>query len=69
MLFFFFDSSETVQHLFISCPFVCIIRRMIYFTYNLPPPTSITNMFDNWLNGIPKEMIRLEYALGVSALY
>jgi hypothetical protein len=31
----FCDSMETVQHLFISCPFVRIIWRMIYFTYNI----------------------------------
>jgi hypothetical protein len=52
----FCDSPETVQHFFISCPFVLIIWRMIYFTYNIPPPTNITNMFGNWLNGVPKEI-------------
>jgi hypothetical protein len=63
----FCDSKETVQHLFISCRFVHIIWRMIYFTDNLPPPTSITNMFGNWLNGIPKnDKARLR--VGVSAL-
>jgi hypothetical protein len=27
---------------------------MVYFTYNIPPPTNITNMFGNWLNGVDK---------------
>ena len=46
----FCDSLETTEHLFISCPFARIIWRMIFFTYNMPPPTNITNMFGNWLN-------------------
>ena len=40
---------------------------MIFFTYNLPPPTNIKNMFGNWLNGVDtrtKSRIRI----GVSAL-
>jgi hypothetical protein len=40
---------------------------MIYFTYNLPPPTNITNMLGNWLNRMPKDdkaIIRI----GVSTL-
>jgi hypothetical protein len=65
--YFFCDSSEIVQHLFISCPFVRIIWRKVYFTYKLPPPTKITNMFGNWLNGVPKNaMARIR--IGVSAL-
>jgi hypothetical protein len=63
----FCDSNETVQHLFISCPFVRIIWCMVYFMYNLPPPTNITNMFDNWLNGIPKNA-RARIRIVVSAL-
>jgi hypothetical protein len=40
---------------------------MIYFTYNIPPPTNIINMFGNWLNGVPKE-IKDRICIGVSAL-
>jgi hypothetical protein len=63
----FCNESETVQHLFINCPFVKIIWRMIYLTYNLPPPANVTNMFGNWLNGVnkkDKERIRI----GISAV-
>jgi hypothetical protein len=63
----FCDSSEMVQYLFISCHFVCIIWRMIYFTYNLLPPTNITNMFSNWLNGVPKD-VKTRIRISVSAL-
>jgi hypothetical protein len=48
----FCDSPE----MFISCPFVCIIWRMIYFTYNISPLSNITNIFGNWLNGVPKDV-------------
>jgi hypothetical protein len=43
---------ESVEHLFLSYPFARIIWRMVYFTYNIPPPTHITNMSGKWLNGI-----------------
>jgi hypothetical protein len=63
----FCDSDETVEHLFISCPFARIVCRMVYFTYNIPPPTNITNMFSNWLNGVDKtDKARIH--IGVSAL-
>jgi hypothetical protein len=63
----FCDSIETVQHLFLSCPFAQIIWRMIYFTYNIPPPANITNMFGNWLNGVEKKD-KVRIRIGVSAL-
>jgi hypothetical protein len=49
-----FYSTETVNHLFIGCPFAKIIWRMMYLTYNIPPPANITNMFGRWLNGVRK---------------
>jgi hypothetical protein len=32
-----------------------IMRRISFFTYNIPTPTNIKNMFGNWLNEIDKE--------------
>jgi two-component response regulator (ARR-B family) len=64
---YFCDSDETVEHLFISYPFAHIVWHMVYFTYNIPSPINITNMFSNWLNEVgktDKERIRI----GVSAL-
>ena len=46
----FGGSEETVEHLFISCPFAKIIWTVVYSTYNITPPTNITNMFGNSLN-------------------
>jgi hypothetical protein len=63
----FCDSVEMVQYLFISCHFVRITWRMIYFIYNIPPPYNITNMFGNWLNGVPKD-VKARIRIGVSAL-
>jgi hypothetical protein len=63
----FCDLDETVEHLFISCPFARIVWRMVYFTYNIPPPTNITNMFSNWLNGVDKPG-KARIRIGVSAL-
>jgi hypothetical protein len=63
----FCDENENIDHLFIFCPFAKLIWRMVFFSYNIPPPSNITNMFGNWLNGVPKkdkEHIRI----GVSAI-
>jgi hypothetical protein len=37
---------------FLSCPFARLVWRIIFAKYDIPPPTNITNMFGNWLNGI-----------------
>jgi hypothetical protein len=63
----FCGEQETVEHLFLSCPFAKIIWRIIHFTYSLPPPTNITNMFSNWLNGVDKTY-KSRIRVGVSAL-
>jgi hypothetical protein len=51
----FCDQDETIQHLFFSCPFVKIVWRIVYMTFNIPPPTNVTNMFGNCLNGVAKK--------------
>jgi hypothetical protein len=64
----FCDQDETIQHLFFSCPFIKMVWRIVYMTFNIPPPTNVTNTFGNWLNGVPKkdkEHIRV----GVCALF
>jgi hypothetical protein len=57
-----------VDHLFISCPFAKMLWRIVRFTYDLTPPASITNMFENWLNGVDKHS-KAKIHIGVSALY
>jgi hypothetical protein len=40
---------------------------MVYFAYNIPPTSNITNMFGNWLNRVQKEHKDI-ICIGVSAL-
>jgi hypothetical protein len=50
----FCDSSESINHLFFDCPFAKLIWRVIQFTFNIVPPTNVTNMSGNWLNEVDK---------------
>lgn len=43
------DEDETIQHLLLSCPFARLLWRTVHVAFNLPPLTSISNMFWNWL--------------------
>jgi hypothetical protein len=63
----FCDSKESIHHLFISCPFARLVWRVVEFTFSLPPPTNITNLFGNWLSVIVKED-RARIRVGVCAL-
>ena len=63
----FCGSQETIEYLFISCPFTRLLWRIVNFAYDLPPPTNITNMFGNWLNGVDKSS-KARIRIGVSAL-
>ena len=40
--------------MFISCSFARNIWRLVHFTFNIHPPTSISNMFGGWLNRVDK---------------
>jgi hypothetical protein len=51
MLFFYF--KESIQHLFFECPLAKVIWRIIHVTFRLAPPKYVTNLFGNWLKGIP----------------
>ena len=68
----FCDTDETVEHLFISCPFARNIWRLVHFTFNIKPPSSIRNMFGQWLHGIDKrskELIRIGTAAMLWAIW
>jgi hypothetical protein len=58
----FCDSLETVQHLFLSCPFAKIVWCMIYLTYNLPPLLTLRICFLVGWTGW-KKLIELGYEL------
>ena len=63
----FCDQDESIHHLFISCPFAKVIWRIVHMTFNLSPPTNITNLFGNWLRGINKKD-KVQIRVGVCAL-
>ena len=60
-------NKETIQHLFIECPFARLAWWTIQYAFNLSPPMSIANMFGNWLAGIPK-ILKSQLLVGASAL-
>ena len=64
----FCGEHETVEHLFIECPLAKLLWRTVNFTFNLPPPTNITNLFGNWLNGVDRQS-KAFIRVGVSALF
>jgi hypothetical protein len=54
----------TVEHLFF---YLVLLFRMVYFTYSIPPPMNITNMFENWWVGVNiKDKARIH--IGISVL-
>jgi hypothetical protein len=63
----FCGSQETIDHLFIFYSFSRLVWGVVHFTYNIPPPTSINNLFGNWLNGIDKQT-KARIHVGVCAL-
>ena len=60
-------NEETIQHLFIECPFARLAWWAVQCAFNLSPPLSIENLFGNWLNGIPK-LLKSQLLVGASAL-
>ena len=50
----FCHEDETIQHLFFDCHVTRLVWASVYAAWGLPKPSSVSNMFGNWLNGIPK---------------
>jgi hypothetical protein len=48
----FCSQDETIKHIFFQCRFARSVWLVIQVASTLYPPRSITNIFDNWLNGI-----------------
>jgi hypothetical protein len=49
-VFFFCDSEESTDHLFILCLFDHLVWRVFQFTLNISHRANVTNIFRNWLN-------------------
>jgi hypothetical protein len=41
----FCDLDESINHLFFACSFARLVWRVVHFTFNIPPPVNVTNMF------------------------
>ena len=63
----FCDQNETIQHLFITCPFAKMVWRIVHMAFNLKPPNNITHLFGNWLDGVSKTD-KVPIRVGVCAL-
>ena len=63
----FCDQHESIQHLFFECQFATNIWRIIHMAFGLAPPKNITNLFGNWLKGIPKSVL-INIRVGVCAV-
>jgi hypothetical protein len=63
----FRTKKEAIQHLSFDCPFAKIVWRIVYMTFVLAPPKNITNLFGNWLKGIPKKDL-VHIRVGVCAV-
>jgi hypothetical protein len=48
----FCQHNETIKHLFFQCRFARSIWSCIQVASDLYPPTSVANIFGNWLHGI-----------------
>ena len=50
----FCHHNETIKHLFFECHFTRSIWSAIQVASNLYPPSSVANIFGNWLHGIDR---------------
>jgi hypothetical protein len=50
----FVTQRSSGEHLFLKCKFGKLVWQVVHFTFNIPPPTNVKNLFGNWLNGIDK---------------
>jgi hypothetical protein len=55
----FCPQDETIKHLFFQCNFARSIWSVIQVASGLYTPTSIANIFGNWLHGIDYKFLIL----------
>ena len=51
----------------ITCKLARLVWRVVHFTFNILAPANITNLFGNWLNGVPKKT-KAHIRIGVCAI-
>jgi hypothetical protein len=63
----FCNDDESIEHLFFNCPFAKIMWRIVHISFNISPPSSISHLFGNWLQGVSKED-KVQIRVGACAL-
>ena len=63
----FYHENEMIQHLFFNCRMARLAWTTVYATWGIPKPRSFANIFENWLNGITKNLKQL-VLVGAAAL-
>ena len=63
----FCHEDETIQYIFFDCRFTRLVWASVYAAWGLPKPSSVSNMFGNWLIGTPKDYKSL-VLVGAAAL-
>ena len=56
---YFCDKEESIQHIFFDCPLDKLVWCIVHMSFNLSPPKNVTNLFGNWLKGLPKKNLNL----------
>jgi hypothetical protein len=62
----FYSSEETIQPLLFDCHFARFMWRVIHISFNLSPPTSVHNLFTDWLLGMNRKL-KYKILVGASA--
>ena len=52
----FCSSNESIQHLLFDCHYAKFMWRIIQVSFNLIPPTSVHNLFTDWLDGVNRKL-------------
>ena len=63
----FCHENETIQHLFFDCRLSKMVWSMVHAAWGIRRPSSVANLFEGWLNGIPKQFKNL-ILVGAAAL-
>ena len=51
----FCHENEMIQHLFFDYWFTSLVWATVIAVWGLPQPCNVSNMFENWVIGVPKK--------------
>src|SRR5438128_7004163 len=55
----FCSENEIIRHLFFDYRFTQVVWGLIYLTFDITKPSSVTNMFGAWLGGFHKRLTNI----------